>query len=109
MLSVSEGPTRRSAIGEDALINDILTELTEKFGGVVRDTFVDGVAQNWSTERYILGSYSMEDSSDYGVDDILKPVAGKASFAGEALGGDAQSTVQGAAFSAITAAKNLLA
>ncbi len=51
----------------------------------------------------------MEDSSDYGVDDILKPVAGKASFAGEALGGDAQSTVQGAAFSAITAAKNLLA
>lgn len=78
------------------------------FGGVVRDTFVSGAAQNWSAERYILGSYPMEDYSESGVDDILKPLAGRVFFASEALGGDAQSTVHGAAFSAISTAEDLL-
>ncbi|WP_299669918.1 NAD(P)/FAD-dependent oxidoreductase [uncultured Ruegeria sp.] len=109
LFSVSEGPTRRSVLADDALINDVLTELTEVFGGVVRDTYVGGVVQNWSAERHILGSYSMENNSGYDVADILKPVSGKVFFAGEALGGDAQSTVHGAAFSAISAVDNMLA
>jgi monoamine oxidase len=108
LFSVSEGPTRQSALGEEALIDDILTELTKMFGSVVRETYVGGVVQNWSAESHILGSYSMENNSDYDVYDILKPVAGKVFFAGEALGGDEQSTVQGAAFSAISAASKLL-
>ena len=39
--------------------------------------------------------------------DMLAPVGGKLFFAGEMLGGEAQSTVHGAAFSAIKAVERM--
>ena len=42
------------------------------------------------------------------LDEIFSPVEGRLFFAGEALGGNAQSTVHGAAFSAIRAVEQIL-
>jgi len=50
----------------------------------------------------------LKNRSPYDLSEILAPVSGKVFFAGEALGGDAQSTVHGAAFSAISAVEKLL-
>lgn len=107
LFTVSDGTLPRADLGDDELIVDVLSELAEIFGPVVHDAFIDGVVQNWSQERHIMGSYSMSNYNDQDVSDILAPIAGKVFFAGEALGGDAQSTVQGAAFSAITAVNQI--
>lgn len=101
LFTVSDSTLPRAELDDRELVDDILSELTEIFGSVVKSAFVDSVVQNWSREPYIRGSYSMSNHSDLEVAEILAPVAGKVFFAGEALGGDAQSTVHGAAFSAI--------
>ncbi|MCH2067240.1 MAG: FAD-dependent oxidoreductase [Shimia sp.] len=108
LFSVSEKPTRRSALNNADLVNDILSELNEMFGGVAKASFSGAAVQNWNAEQHIQGSYSMENRSPYDLSEILAPVSGKVFFAGEALGGDAQSTVHGAAFSAISAVEKLL-
>ncbi|MEM6386434.1 MAG: NAD(P)/FAD-dependent oxidoreductase [Pseudomonadota bacterium] len=109
LFTVSDGPLPRAEMDDRSLMEDILTELTDIFGDVVRRTFVGGVVQNWSQEPHIRGSYSMTNNSDLAIDDILIPVAGRVFFAGEALGDEAQSTVHGAAFSAIKAVDQLWA
>ncbi len=98
----------RSEMNHSELVQDVLRELTEIFGKVVRDSFVSAQALNWSKEPFIGGSYSMSNQSASDIDEILRPVSNKLFFAGEALGGDAQSTVHGAAFSAINAVSLLL-
>lgn len=109
LFTVSDGRLPRAEMDDRALIEDVLSELTEIFGQVVRRAYVDGVVQNWSQEPHIMGSYSMTNYSDLDVSDILAPVEGRVFFAGEALGEDAQSTVHGAAFSAINAVNQLRA
>lgn len=107
LFTVSDEPLGRVSLGDGALLQDVLAELTEIFGSVVRETFVDGVVQNWSRERYIMGSYSMENYGNDDIIEILEPVKGRVFFAGEALGQDDQSTVQGAAFSAKRAVEQM--
>ncbi|WP_170335984.1 flavin monoamine oxidase family protein [Ruegeria arenilitoris] len=98
----------RSEMDHSELVQDVIRELTEMFGKVVGDSFVAARAMNWSKEPFIEGSYSMSNRGNWNIVDILQPVSNKLFFAGEALGGDAQSTVQGAAFSAINAVSLLL-
>ena len=101
LFTVSDNHLPRAILSDNELIEDVLTELTKIFGPIVGKTYIDGRVQNWSQEPHILGSYSMTNNSDFDLTEILAPVKGKVFFAGEALGGDAQSTVHGAAFSAI--------
>ena len=109
LFTVSEGTLPRADMDDRALVDDVLFELTDVFGTVARESFIDGVVQNWTQAPYIMGSYSMTNYSDLSVRDILAPVKGRVFFAGEALGEDAQSTVQGAAFSAINVVDQLIA
>lgn len=101
LFTVSDSHLPRAKLSETQLIEDVLSELTKIFGSIVRNTYIDGHVQNWSQEPHIMGSYSMSNYSDFDITEILTPVEGKVFFAGEALGGEAQSTVHGAAFSAI--------
>jgi len=107
LFTVNEGPLPRAALSPDALVEDVMSELTEIFGSTPRNSFQRARVQNWSHEPFIAGSYSMENASDTAIEDILAPI-GTIHFAGEALGGGNQSTVHGAAFSAINAVERLL-
>ncbi|WP_083445342.1 NAD(P)/FAD-dependent oxidoreductase [Ruegeria sp. 6PALISEP08] len=107
LFTVSDEPLGRVSLDDGALLQDVLAELTEIFGSVVREAFFDGVVQNWSRERHIMGSYSMENYGNDDIIEILAPVKGRVFFAGEALGQDDQSTVQGAAFSAKRAVEQM--
>lgn len=108
LFTVSEASLPRALIGDRALLQSVMAELTEIFGDVVNRTFVKAEVQNWSRDPHILGSYSMSNNSEMDIGDILAPLSGRVYFAGEALGGDAQSTVHGAAFSAIDAVESLI-
>lgn len=80
---------------EQAIIDKIINELDEIFEGKASATYQKHIIQNWSKEPFIQGSYSHYD--DYSAVDILQtPIDNKVFFAGEALGGDSQSTVHGA-------------
>lgn len=103
-----DNPIPRARMDNTRLLEDVLRELEEMFGAVVRRSFMSAKVQNWTREPFIAGSYSMTNEGDLEIYDILSPVEGKLFFAGEALGGDAQSTVQGAAFSAIDAVERIL-
>lgn len=102
-----DATTPRSEMNHSELVQDVLRELTEIFGNVVRESFISARAQNWSKEPFIEGSYSMSNLGNSDIEEILQPVSNKLFFAGEALGGNAQSTVHGAAFSAINAVDSL--
>ncbi len=108
LFTVNETHLPRASLSNKALLEDALSELTDIFGAVVHQSFQSGTVQNWSQEPHILGSYSMTNDSDEYLADILAPISGRIHFAGEALGGDAQSTVHGAAFSAIGAVQAMV-
>ena len=108
LFTVSDRRLRRAGLSDGALLDDVLGELATIFGPIVKESYVTGVVQNWSATPHILGSYSMENLSARDVGTILAPVQGKLFFAGEALGGDYQSTVHGASFSAQRAARDIL-
>lgn len=101
LFMVSDTSLPRAELSDEALIQSVLQELGTIFGEIVVDTFIDARSQNWSATPFIGGSYSMENLSDWEIEEILAPIEGRVFFAGEALGGVAQSTVHGAAFSAI--------
>lgn len=101
LFTVAAGDLPRARLGDAALLQAALDELTEIYGDVVRPSFQDGFVQNWSQKPFIQGSYSMDWEED--PVDVLAPVDGRVFFAGEVLGGDAQSTVHGAAFSSVAA------
>lgn len=109
LFTVNENTLSRAALSNEALLETALAELTEIYGSVVRQSFQAGTVQNWTKEPHILGSYSMTNDADDDIADILSPIAGRIHFAGEALGDDAQSTVHGAAFSAINAVRDIMA
>lgn len=98
----------RARLDDAALLEDVLRELQGIYGDGVRENLLSAKVQNWTRVPFIEGSYSMTNSSDAYIEDILAPLDDKLYFAGEALGGDAQSTVHGAAFSAIDAVERLL-
>ncbi|MEM9969332.1 MAG: NAD(P)/FAD-dependent oxidoreductase [Pseudomonadota bacterium] len=103
LFTVSEGPLLRAGMNKAALTRSILAELSDVFGNVVADSFIESVVQNWSQEPFVNGSYSMSDASNQHLSDLLRPIEGRIFFAGELLGGDNRSTVHGAAFSAMKA------
>lgn len=107
LFTVSDTHLPRAELSDEALIQSVLEELETVFGGVVADAFIDARAQNWSAQPFINGSYSTENRGQEYIEDILAPIEGRVFFAGEALGGGAQSTVHGASFSAIAAVEQI--
>lgn len=109
LFTASQKPIARARLRPDMLLNDVLGELSDIFGPVVRRSFERGIVQNWTTEPFILGSYSMDNNSEFDMKEIFAPVENALFFAGEALGGTkAQSTVHGAAFSGMAVAKAIV-
>lgn len=86
-----------SIVDDQVLIDKILAELDEVFEGKASATYQKHFVQNWVVNPYIKGSYSFENPAD-AINEMLIPIDGKISFAGEALTTDASSTVHGAGF-----------
>ena len=107
LFNVDHDTLPRVDLSDAQIIDAVLTELTEIHGPDVRAGFIKAKVQNWNAEPFIRGSYSMTNNSDAWLEDILAPIEGKIFFAGEALGGDYQSTVHGASFSALDVVKDL--
>lgn len=108
LFTVNEARLPRASLSDTQMIETVLDELSDIFGTQVRQHYQAGLVQNWSQEPFIQGSYSMTNNSDFDLSEILTSQQGRLFFAGEALGGDAQSTVHGAAFSAIDAVQQMM-
>ncbi|MEM6965744.1 MAG: NAD(P)/FAD-dependent oxidoreductase [Bacteroidota bacterium] len=108
LFSVSDTTSDYTDLSSDEeIINKVLGELDEIFNGKASETYIKHVIQNWSKEPYIRGSYSHYDDYD-AVDILQQPLDGKVYFAGEAFGGDAQSTVHGAGETAYRVLEEIL-
>lgn len=83
-------------------IDRALTDLDAALGGAASTAFVEGVVQDWTTEPYVLGSYSYPAPGTRPVSGSTKreilaqPVGTTLYFAGEATHDTAPSTVPGA-------------
>ncbi|SHG66709.1 Monoamine oxidase [Cognatiyoonia sediminum] len=108
LFNVAQGALPWSQLSADHLVQSVLEELDAIYDGAPRALFESAVTKLWSQEPNIGGSYSMDNNSDYDIEEILAPINGRIFFAGEALGGDAQSTVQGAAYSGVDAVERIL-
>lgn len=108
LFTVSDAPLPRAKLSDSAMIQSVRDELAMIFGEETKQAFIAARVQNWSTTPFINGSYSMDNLSERDITDILAPIEGRVFFAGEALGGNSQSTVHGAAFSAKAAVESLL-
>ncbi len=108
LFNVAQGDLPWSQLSADQLVAAVLDNLDEIYDGEPRALFEGAVTKLWSQEPHIGGSYSMDNNSDYDIEEILAPIDGHIYFAGEALGGDAQSTVQGAAYSGVDAVERIL-
>lgn len=97
----------RAALSKQALLADVIAELDRIYSGAASRYFQSAYVQNWSQEPYIWGSYSMENEAGRDIGEMLQPLEDRIFFAGEALGGTDQATVHGAAFSGISAAKQM--
>lgn len=87
---------------EQAIIDQFLAELDVIFGGKASTNYIQHIVQNWSEEPYVQGaySYSFEGDQEDVIKAVVRPVADKIYFAGEALSIDNQATVHGACQSA---------
>ncbi|MEX3008959.1 flavin monoamine oxidase family protein [Hoeflea sp. TYP-13] len=103
--------TPRAQMNDEALVRDVITELDTVYDGAPSRLLTGAYVRNWTADPMYGGIYSMEyDDSRFDTpEEMLAPIGGTLYFAGEALGGDSQSTVQGAAFSAIRAVERMLA
>jgi len=108
LFNVAQEALPWSQLSTDRLVQSVLDELDAIYDGAPRALFEKSVTKLWSQEPHIGGSYSMDNNSDYDIEEILAPIDGRIYFAGEALGGDAQSTVQGAAYSGVDAVERIL-
>ncbi|SEO02110.1 NAD(P)-binding Rossmann-like domain-containing protein [Pseudorhodobacter antarcticus] len=107
LFSAAPTPLPRARLSDAAMISDVLKELDRMYNGAASQSFLQGVAQNWTKNPYIMGSYAMDSSGDTPLTTLLASRA-RLHFAGEAMGGEHQSTVHGAAFSAIRAVQTIL-
>ncbi len=91
-----------TALADDtARINQALSDLDEAFGNAATPAFVSAVIQDWTSEPYVLGSYSYPTVGSYpggtSMREILaQPVGSTLYFAGEATHNSAAATVPGA-------------
>lgn len=90
---------------DDAILESILAELDQLFGGKASEHYVQHRIQNWSAEPFIKGAYSY---NSYPIEPILQPVDGSIYFCGEYVAGTHQSTVHGAALSGRRVAEQVL-
>jgi monoamine oxidase len=92
-----------TALADDtARLNVALADLDVVFGsGVASGKFIEGFVQDWTSEPYVLGSYSYPVPGSYpnggpSMREILAEPVGEVSFAGEATHNTASATVPGA-------------
>jgi hypothetical protein len=107
------GPEATPFVGlsDEGIIDVLLDVLDEEFGGLARDSFVQGAIKNWSQDPFVKGSYS---SCGY-YDDNGNPagalnIDNKVWIAGEAfpIDGEEYGWVDAGAFSGDDAAKQIL-
>ena len=108
LFTVASGDLPRAQLSDAALLRDVLAELDDIYAGAASRAFVDARVRNWSQTEHIHGSYSMNVQGGKDPARILTTVEERVHFAGEALGGNAQATVHGAAFSAIRAVREMV-
>lgn len=110
LFHASETPLRRPGLSDAALLSEILSELDDIYDGVASRQLIEARVRNWTRDPYIRGTYSMEyDYREFDtIEEIFAPLERKVFFAGEAMGGDDQSTVHGAAQSGRATARAIL-
>ncbi|MGD1847723.1 MAG: flavin monoamine oxidase family protein [Salibacteraceae bacterium] len=110
LFSVDTEATQYTSLGSDSrILTRVLDELDEIFDGKASANLEKSHVQNWSAQPYIQGSYSHYDNNFTSVQNALREtVDRKLYFAGEAYHEEASSTVHGAGFSGIDAAKAIL-
>ena len=86
LFTVSETNLPRAFMNDQELIDSVLSELTDMFGAVVRDSFQAAAVQNWAREPTIMGSYSMNIRDDLDPQDVLTPVNGRLFFCRRGVG-----------------------
>jgi len=80
----------------------MLADLDKVFAGKATPEFVDAIVQNWSSEPYVLGSYSYPTQSTYASEggnkrsQLAIPVRNRLFFAGEGTSSDNPASVPGA-------------
>jgi PKD repeat protein len=96
---------------ETAILNRVLLDLDVTFGGTTAsDAFIEGYAQNWTAEPYVLGAYSypapgtFPDVGDSMFEILADQVGTTLYFAGEATSLSKAATVPGAMLSGERAA-----
>ena len=106
----SQASMYTSAASEQALIDMMLAELDEMFGGQASPSYQEHVIQNWTQAPFVGGSYAtitVEDEASVR-EAMLAPLDAKVYFAGEAFDLEAASTVPGAMRSAYAAVERML-
>ncbi|KMW60498.1 amine oxidase [Candidatus Rhodobacter oscarellae] len=100
----------RAQMGKADLIADVLAELDQIYDGAASKLLIQAEARNWTQDPYIRGNYSMEyDYQEFdSIAALFAPLGDRVFFAGEAMGGDHQSTVHGAALSGRATARAVL-
>ena len=106
----SNEPLATARHSDAQIERDLLAELDRIYDGAPSQLVEKVWVQNWDRVPFINGTYSNDyEEEDQGtLVNAFQPVAGRLYFAGEALGGEDRSTVQGAAFSAYEAVDQLL-
>lgn len=107
LFSVSPDDMPRVGMSQVQLVTDVLAQLDRAYGGQASDLLQKAHVQNWNRAPLIQGSYSMHMTGGVNPRKAFAPIEGRIFFAGEYLGGSAQSTVHGAAFSAIRVVEEL--
>ncbi|MDJ0824138.1 MAG: FAD-dependent oxidoreductase, partial [Rhodobacter sp.] len=102
LFTTNGGALPRARLSRDELVADVVAELDRIYDVAPSKLLQRAEVRNWSQDHFIRGTYSMAfDDSDFdALAEIFPSLEGRVHFAGEALGGDAQSTVHGAALSA---------
>lgn len=92
-----EGVTTNSPADQEIIFQRVLKKLDDMFDGRASKYHVKHVVQNWSGERWIGGTYTVNGVLDR--EPLLGGVDGKVFFAGEYIARDDVATVHGAALS----------
>ncbi len=105
VLLVGEPATPYLNLDEKSVIELLLTELDEIFEGKASATYEDHIVQNWSSEPYILGTYTtdIDEKLDQTLRKVKQPIDDRIFFAGGALDSEEPGTVPGAYRSAVEA------
>ncbi|MCZ4279695.1 NAD(P)/FAD-dependent oxidoreductase [Kiloniella laminariae] len=108
LFCVGEGAESLIALpDEQAVVATVLGELDRIFAGKASALYQKHIVQNWSAEPYVRGSYS-HNRNDPLRRALLAPLGEKVYFAGEALDEYFDSTVDGAAFSALSVLEEMI-